>query len=267
MNTPLAVVIITKNEEKRIRTCLESLKGLPAQIILVDDESTDQTVDIARIEFGARIIPYRSSETGVSFFKQRNAGIDAAASKWILQLDADEVVTNELRHEIIEIISAPSEKTDDVYKILKRDCIFKVPLMNLRIAPGPKLFKKGRARYVAGAIHETLEIEKGSRTGILNGFTLHYNYDSIAKTIEKYNFYTSIEALEYVKKNKNIDYQEIKRQLSIKNVKLFFKFYIKKKGHKDGIYGLVWCLINIIHPTLFWLKVIEFSKLKNKTNL
>ncbi len=88
----LSAVVITKNEEARIGRCLDSLKGLADEIIIVDDAYTDKTVDIAKDKYRAKVIVNRS---GGNFDRQRNLGIERALGEWILQLDTDEVVPAE----------------------------------------------------------------------------------------------------------------------------------------------------------------------------
>ena len=117
----LTVVIITKNEQDKIARCLESVKWAD-EIIIVDDLSEDRTVEICQ-KYGAKVISHKSYG---NFDQQRNIGIDNASSDWILQMDADEVVSEKLKEEIQKIVSNPTNKFV-AYKI-RRQNFFLIPL-------------------------------------------------------------------------------------------------------------------------------------------
>ena len=256
----LSAVIITKNEEHNIRKCLDSLHDLANEIIIVDDKSNDQTVSIAKSEYNAKVI---INESKGNFDNQRNLGIKAASFQWILQMDADEVVTEEA---IRKIKYALDKETDYVaFRLIRKDSIFGHPLNYVGQSSGVKLFRRDKAEYIGEKIHETLKVD--GEIGDIDTFILHYNHPSIAETLKRWNFYTDVESEVFLQQNENIEYKSIKYKLTYKSFKLFLRYYIKKKGYKDGVYGLVWSILHTIHPILFWLKVLEKSMLNKKLDV
>ena len=253
----LTAVIITKNEECRIRKCLNSLKDWVDEVILVDDGSTDSTINIAREEYGTKII--HSISEG-NFDKQRNLGIDAAAGEWILQMDADEIIPSQTAGVIREAIATPSDYAG--YHLRMQFCIFDFPLKHLKQANALKLFKKNKAKYIGRKIHETLDIQ--GKLGYLNATIMHYNNVSVQSSLEKYNFYTDVEARAYLEQHNLISLKALKKEMLSKTLRRFFKHYFKNNGYKDGIHGLIWCLINTIMPLMFWLKVAELALKQDK---
>ena len=253
----LTVVIITKNEEYQIRKCLNSLKDWADEIILVDDDSTDSTVNIAQKEYGAKII-HNISEG--NFDRQRNLGFDAAAGDWILQMDADEIIPVQTAEAIKEAITTPSDYVG--YHLKMQFCVFDFPLRYLKQTNALKLFRKNKARYIGRKIHETLHVQ--GRLGYLNAPILHYNNVSVQSSLEKYNFYTDVEARVYLEQHDTVSLKVLKKEMLLMTVRRFYKHYLKNNGYKDGIHGLVWCLINVIMPLMFWLKVAELALKQNK---
>ena len=248
----ISVVVITKNEEKKLRRCLCSVSDLASEIIVVDDVSSDGTADIARNDFNAKVIV---NAAGGNFDNQRNLGIEAAASEWVLQMDADE----EVPAETVEAIKNTLNSGEDAaaYTLIRRDCVFGVPLRHAGQEKAVKLFRKDKARYTGSKIHETLQVD--GAIGAIASDVLHYNFDSVAEVISRWNYYTDVESAAYVKEHGPQSVKSMKKRLLYKSVKLFYKHYMKKGAYKDGVYGLIWAVLHVISPLLFWLKVLERS--------
>ena len=134
----LSVLITTKNEETKIRRCLDSLNEIADEIIIVDDESSDKTVDIARDEYGAKTIINKS---GGNFDKQGNLGIDAASCEWVLHLDADEVIPTETVQKIKETLA--NDNKYSAFTLIRNDFVFGHRLNYVGHLPITKLFKCG----------------------------------------------------------------------------------------------------------------------------
>lgn len=257
MMTKLTAIIITKNEEAKIERCLKSLSKLADEIIIIDDLSADRTTEICK-SFGAKII---SSRSGGNFDKQRNLGIQNATGDWILQMDADEIIPTETAVKIRSAIDNP-----------KQFVVFRIRRQNyflghfLRYAGAydymAKIFKKDAAKYTGESVHETLHID--GPTGTIEANIEHYPYGSIKQVIERSNFYSDVEAGVFVKNSVKISLKQIKYQLTWKSLKLFWKLYFKKKGYKDGMYGLAWCILNVIGPQVKWLKIWEKASQEGK---
>ncbi len=246
----IAAVILTKNEARHLRRCLDSLKGWISEIIIVDDQSTDATKAIAAGEYAARVIEHPLNN---NFDQQRNLGIDACQQEWVLQMDADEVISPAAARAIEQAVA---QGENDAYELLRQDCVWTTPLKYVGGCYQLKLFRKSKGRY-AGAIHEALRID--GKIGRINLPVWHYPIPSVSAMIAKHNFYTDLECAKFFKENPQVDIRTLKKNLIFKPAKIFFKHYIKHKGYKDGIPGLIWSAIHTLHPMMFWMKAVEFK--------
>ena len=250
----LSIVIITKNEEDKIARCLESVKWAD-EIIIVDDLSEDRTVKICQ-KYGAKVISHKSYG---NFDQQRNIGIDNANSDWILQMDADEVVSEKLKEEIQGIVGNPNNKFV-AYKIRRQNFF-----LNHFMAYGgwfiyyTKLFKKDAARYIGKSVHETLEVD--GEIGTINEAIKHFPFSSIKQFVERQNFYTSVEAKLIYEDKGRIPKRKVRYNLVIRPLKLFWKAYIKKKGFRDGMYGFLFSILNSWIHFLRWAKYWEICNI------
>lgn len=257
MNNPkISVVVITKNEEAKIERFLKSVAWAD-EVIVIDDESVDNTRGICAAH-GAKVIARKLDN---NFGRQRNLGIENASGEWILQMDADEEVPPETAEKIRERINDPGGFS--AFMMLRKNFMFGHAL---RYGGAynyvTKLFKKSAGHYSEN-IHEVLNIAED--TGKIEAELYHYPYVSMYEILDKMNFYTSGEAAAEIKKRGNIPLKEIKYRLTWKALKLFWKLYVKKQGYRDGMYGLIWSIINVIGPEIRWLKIWEM-KIKMQTS-
>lgn len=251
----LSLVIITKNEEDKIARCLESVKWAD-EIIVVDDLSTDRTVEICR-RYGAKVISHKSNG---NFDRQRNIGIDNATGEWILQMDADEIVSPELKQAIESILTRGSDCAG--YKFKRKNYFLGKPLLYggwhhdfLR------LFRKNAGRYVGASVHELIEVK--GKIDSINADMEHYLCQNISQLVERQNYYTSVEARRLLREHRFLSNREIKYHLTWKALKLFWKTYVKKRGFRDGIHGLIYCILDSYSHFLKWAKYWELVKNKN----
>ena len=193
---PLSVVILTKNEEENIRACLESVYGWAAEIIVVDDESTDQTVVIAR-QFTDRIYLRRMENEGW----HRNWAYAQANQEWVLSLDADEMVSSELKDEISKALS-----TTDCHAL-------SIPLRNyigqhwVRYngwypASKLKLFRKGRFHYEEVDVHPRAFVD--GKTGELTQDIIHKVHTDFAGFLNSVNRQSTLEAKKWLRTAQNM---------------------------------------------------------------
>ncbi len=244
----VSVVIIAKNEERKIARCLESVRWAD-DVIVVDGMSTDKTVDIAK-SFGAKVV---SHEFTGSFADDRNVGMDRASHEWVLTLDADEVVTDAFRVRLAEALS----KNEDV-------CAYKFRRKNFFLGHYmehggfchyiPNLVKKGAVRF-EGAVHE-VPVFRGS-VGTIEADIEHHPFDSIAQFVSRQNRYTDIAARDLLKARGVPSEREIRREMRRKTFRVFWKSYVKKQGYKDGLYGLVFAILFAWIDFLKWAKYWE----------
>lgn len=262
MKQTIAVVIIAKNEEKRIVPCLESVKWCD-EIVVVDDMSADETARIAR-KYGAKVVAHPSNG---DHDNQRNIGIDNASSNWILQMDADERVSPELRKDIEGILSSHVEFS--AFSVRRRNYFLgKFMEHGGWYERQVRLFRKGKARYIGRNVHETLKVE--GKTDQLKSWIDHYAFSSVSQYIARQIYYASIESRVMYEDRGRISIKEITHHLKVKPIKLFFKIYIKKQGFRDGMHGFILALLNSWRHyaiwAIYWERYCKNLTLKFKAN-
>ena len=192
----ITAIILAKNEELNIRRCIESILGLADRIVVIDSGSTDKTMDIAR-ELGAEIYQH---EPFVHYAKQFNWALDHVnvTTKWIYRIDADEVVSPELKAEIIQ--ACKDHENDDVNGLVMK---FKVFFMGRFLTHGGiypfynlTIFKNGIGRYEDRAMGEHVVLSEG-RTVDLKNDCLHYDFKDLTTWINKHNWYATREKNDY----------------------------------------------------------------------
>ena len=244
----LSIVILTRNAATTISHCLVSVQWAD-EIIVVDGGSTDETIPLCE-KAGARVI--RRAPTD-NFGEERNAGTEAAKGDWILQLDADEVVTPEFREVLEQIL-----QSDSLY------AAYKFRRMNFFLGRRMRfggwehdslhLFKRGRARY-EGRVHERLLVD--GRVGILKAGVNHHPFQSLEQFMDRQNRYTTLEARQLVESQGRISIQTIRRETTLKPAKLFWKIGVKKQGFREGTLGLIFGGLYAFVHFLKWAKVWE----------
>lgn len=249
----LSVVVLTKNEEDIIVRCLESVKWAD-EIIVIDDESGDKTVEIAK-RYTDKIISHPLNN---NFSEQRNLGLDRASGEWVLQMDADERVTDGLREAIEAILKSGSENA--VYRFRRSN-----NFCGRFLASGgedahrpQRLLRKGRARFSGGRIHEQLNID--GPIGDIDAVMEHYNFPDVSHYVATQDFYSGIEAAALYEKMGLIPSKKLRRELTWGPVKLFLKIYFKRKGFKDGMYGLIFAVLSAWRRFLIYAKYWELNK-------
>lgn len=225
----ISVVISAYNEEKKIQECLESIKWAD-EIIIVNSGSTDKTVDKAK-KYTEKIFT-RLNNPMLNINK--NFGFSKASSDWILSLDADERITEDLKEEILSVISNKNEING--YWIPRENIIFNKWIKHAGWYPDYqlRLFKKNKGKFPEVHVHEMIEIE--GKTENLTKNIRHYNYESIFQFIQKMNLiYVSNEAEVLLKKNYKFDYLDAIRF----PLKEFLSRFFAREGYKDGFHGFM----------------------------
>ena len=265
MKTSLSVVLATHNEEQVLAKCLESVKAIASEIVIVDGESRDKTVEIAK-KFGARIITTTNKQ---NFHINKNMAIDAAKSDWILQLDADEVVSPELAAEIKQTINYPSSTINyDGFWINRKNWFLTRFLSKGGQYPDKtlRLYKKGKGRLPAIDVHEQAVVE--GEVGHLKSDLLHYRDMSFEKYMEGFNRYSSFTATQLAGQNVKFTILNTFKYLFILPLRTFLKLFIRHRGYVDGFAGFVFALYSgLIHPVAyikFWQNKY-YPMVKNNT--
>lgn len=248
----LSVVISTFNRADSLKRTLESVKPFSSEIIVVDNESTDKTVAIAKA-FGAKIF---TRPNNLMLNINKNFGFTKASGDWILCLDDDEVVTPELAREIEQTIKNTSFSG---FWIPRKNIIFGKYIQHGIWWPDPqlRLFKKGQGSYPEKHVHEYISIE--GLIGTLTQPYTHYNYDSLGQYLEKMqNIYTENETQKYIASGYQIHWADAVRfPLSD-----FVKVYFAQNGYKDGLHGLVLALLQAFYSFIIFVKLWEKTRFR-----
>jgi len=228
----LSIVIATKNEEKNIRKCLESVKWAD-EIIIVDDKSADRTVEICR-EYTDKIF---LNDSRGSFHKNKNLGIEKTAGDWILSLDADERVTPELKEEILVTLGLQAS-TIIGYCIPRKNYFLGKWIRGCGWWPDYiiRLFKKGVTQWPLD-IHATPKIKEKNKVGYLQNPLIHYSYRNLNQYFEKFNSYTSRLAQEEFEKGIKINKRNFFICFLIKPLFWVLHKYFFWKGYRDAFQG------------------------------
>jgi glycosyltransferase involved in cell wall biosynthesis len=244
----LSGVIISYNEEAKIRKALQSLSGVCDEVVVVDSLSTDATVEICR-GFTERIL----EKQWQGYRKQKQYATDQAANDWVLSLDADEELSPELREEILEW---KEESSDCDGYFIPRIAYFMgrwirhttwYPDWQLR------LFRRSCGRWEGGRVHEGFKLR--TQSGRLKGHLHHYTYDSVSEYLQQLERFSSLAAE---------DYSDAGRRAGVHHLLLeptfvFFKNYVLRLGFLDSTPGLVISLL-AANSTLFkYLKLREIQ--------
>ncbi len=248
----VSVVIIAKNEEKKIGNCLQSVKWAD-EVIVVDGFSTDRTVEISK-SYGAKVIGHKF--TG-AFADDRNIGNDNARNEWVLSLDADDVVTDDFRRKMEEALSK-KEADVVVYKFRRKNFFLGHSMDHGGFHHFiPNLINKAHVRY-EGVVHE-VPVYKGEM-GMIDADIEHYPFDTVAQFVTRQNRYTDIAAQELLKSEGVLPEKVIRKNMTGKSLKMFWKSYVKKQGYKEGVYGLIFAILFALINFLKWSKYWELTR-------
>ncbi|MCF8227320.1 MAG: glycosyltransferase family 2 protein [Bacteroidales bacterium] len=241
----LSVVIITFNEEKNIRRCLESVRDVADEIIVVDSHSNDKTRDIC-LEYN--VCFHQNKFKG--YIEQKNFANKLASHDHILSMDADEALSERLRKSILLV---KENWQYDAYFMNRLTNYCGKWIRHSGWYPDRKirLFDRRKAKWDGKKIHEKLFLEKGSKTAFLEGELLHYSFYSIEQHSNQINKFSGIKA--------EVMFEDGKRSSVCKIVcRPFFTFiqnYLFKLGFLDGLHGYLICR-NSAHSTF-----LKYSKL------
>ena len=250
MPVPLSVVIITFNEEANIGRCLAALGGVGEEVLVVDSFSTDRTVEICR-QHGARVV----QNAFAGYVAQKNFATDQARFDHVLQLDADEVLTGELRQ---SIESVKSNWQHAAYSLARLTNYCGTWVRHGGWYPDRKLrlYDRRLGRWQGLLLHEHYEVQPGQTTGALAGDALHYSYASVAQHVAQLNKFTSITAQELALRGKT---NVTLFHLLLKPLWKFTHGYMLRRGFLDGFAGLSIAAISA------WGVFLKFAKLKTRT--
>lgn len=214
-----SIVIITKNEEKFIANAIKS-SLFADEVLVLDSGSVDSTCEIAK-DLGAKV----HFHEWLGFGTQKNKAVELAKNDWVFVLDSDERITDELKEEILKILSNPQ---NDGYFVARLNNFFGKNIKNCGLYPdySIRLFNKNYGKFNDVSVHESVQLT--SKAAHLKNHMIHLAYKSIEEFIQKQNRYSSLNH-----KKKSL------LKAIINPYWTFFKLYILKKGFLDGWHGFV----------------------------
>jgi len=251
----LSVVLITFNEEANLARTLRSVQSLvedgKGEIIVVDAESSDRTVEIAK-SFGAKLFV----EEWKGFAAQKNSALDKASGDWILSLDADEEVEPALAGEIIDVVA----KSPDVggFWISRKNHFLGRWIRHGGFWPDPKLrlFRRGAARFEDRAVHEDARLTHGA-SAYLRGALLHHSYPTMADYLEHMNRYSTLGAQMVVERGP-VRWSAF--NIVLRPMATFFYNYFLRLGFLDGREGLLLHLNHAVYVSWKYAKAWEMGR-------
>jgi len=245
----LTVSILTKNEEEMLPAALASVAWAD-EIVVTDSGSTDRTVDIARAA-GARVL-FREFD---DFSSQFNWSFEQSRNPWIMSLDADEVVDEELARSIRETLA--SEPEYEVYDVVRDAFVLGHRMHSTAWSHErlPRLFKKGAMVY-SGLVHPIPECG-GRQVGLLKGRLLHHTYRDMEQYFRKFQHYTSLWA-----KNQHARGRRVSLPLcTAHSVWRFFHNYFFRREFLDGRYGFMLSVLAVAYTFVKYIKLWDLSRL------
>lgn len=246
-NYSISAIIITLNEESNIRECLESIKWVD-EIIVLDSGSTDKTVAIAR-EFTDKV--FETDWPG--FGPQKNRALEIATGSWVLSIDADERITNDLKNEILESVSSTRYNTFDMPR-LSLLCGKSIKHSGWWPDRVVRLFQKGRARFSDSLVHERILVD--GNTGHLQSHLLHYSFNSLEQLVEKMNRYSTYGATQRFNEGKSSGLLKA----ILRGFWMFLRTYVFKLGFLDGREGFVIAVSSAESTYYRYLKLMYLHK-------
>lgn len=283
----LSVVLAVRNEEVNIGRCLASVKSIAGEIIVVDENSTDRTREVAE-KYGAKVFLEPHHDI---FHITKQKALEKASGDWILQLDADEEVTPGLAREILEVINMTDgqikarpdtdilemrhfrkhqrlieERDGKIGKDTGEIVAFFIPRLNMFLGRPLRyggvypdgvirLIKKGKARFPQKSVHEQIEID-GEAAWLFNDLK-HYDSPTLKRYLARLNRYTDLKAQELRdKKVAKNPFVFIRYSLFLP-IYTFLNIYLRHKGFLDGAQGFLWAFFSAMHFPIGYFKYIS----------
>lgn len=290
MNNNLSVVLATRNESENIARCLDSVKDIADEIIIFDEYSEDGTRELAK-KFGARVFLEKHHDI---FHITKQKALQKAKCKWILQLDADEVVTPELAVEIKQVttmsdsdlskkkIKDPGKEklfenhTKNINKrdgnvgtkdgvvagffIARKNMFLGRPLIHAGVYPDGvvRLVKNGYAKFPQKSVHEQIQVQ--GKVSWLEHDLEHYDSPTFSRYLDRANRYTDLTANEFLDRKVSKGFGNFVLLTFIKPVFVFVSLYFLHKGFLDGPQGFIWSFFSAMHFPIAYFKYLTGSK-------
>ncbi len=249
----LAVLILTKNEENNIIDVVRNAKSCTDEVVVIDSGSTDRTAELA--EKAGAVVAFRAWDG--DFSAQRNFALTQTTADWVLYLDADERLNDELAQAVRRIAETRTEARQ--YAVRRKSVAFGVTFNHGVLSPDCvlRLFPRDLVRWV-NKVHEHPECPLPSET--LPGHIEHYTYADWREWEEKLCLYTTIWARDAYAGGKRTSLSGI----WLHSIGGFFKMFVLRKGFLDGWIGTYLCCTHFFYTMLKYLKLHELQRNSEK---
>jgi glycosyltransferase involved in cell wall biosynthesis len=252
--TPL---ILTYNEAANIERTLERLRWAK-KIIVIDSYSTDSTLDIVKSYPQVEVFKREFDTHG----QQWNYGLEQITTPWVLSLDADYLVTDDL---IAEIAALPVDGEIDGYFVSFKYCVLGKPVRNTRILPPRQvLFKKSKAIYIDDGHTQVLQLN--GKSALLSGYLYHDDRKSFSRWLWSQQRYTVLEAQKILETPiQELDWVDrIRRKKILAPWMVFIYCLIIEGWIFDGWYGWYYVFHRVVAETILAIRIIEAEKLSHQ---
>ena len=249
----LSLCIAAFNEEKNIHYPMDSALDLVDEVIIVDGGSIDRTIEVAK--FYGKKVKIINSDNPVMFHKNKQKAIESAKGEWILQLDADEELTEELKSEIQNVVGDDLRAVPVAYNIPRKNWFLTGFLMKGGQYPDYtiRLYKNGMAKFPCKDVHENVEVK--GEVGYLKNPLLHYADPDFSRYLMRWDRYTTAE-VERMSKDTKLNFFNY---FFWKPKITFFMMYFRHKGFMDGFPGFIFALFSSIRFWAIYTKWFSFE--------
>lgn len=247
----LSVIIITKNEAQHISHCIQSIDWVD-EIIVFDSGSTDNTVEICR-QFGAKV--FITDWPG--FGPQKQRALNKATHDWVLSIDADELISESLKNEILNSIKS-SEFNGFEIPFLSFYCGKLIKHGGWKSEHHLRLFKRNHSQFTPDIVHENILVQ--GKISTLENPIMHYSYTDQEEVLRKINLYSTLGAENLFRKGHKSNIAKA----TTKGLWMFFRNYFIRGGFIDGVEGLMLAISSAEVTFYKYLKLRDLH-LKQKT--
>jgi glycosyltransferase involved in cell wall biosynthesis len=252
--TKISAVIITLNEEHLLGSVLQSLAELCNEIIVVDSGSTDRTVEIAE-KYNCKVY-YKKFE---GYGNQKRYAVSLATNDWILSIDGDEVMTPELKDEIVLLFNKEPIQYDGIYVPITSVFMGKIfTYGNEYKKKHLRLFNKSNSNFDNSPLHEKVKVK--GELYVLKNHLLHYSYKNLASYFVKFNHYSTVTAQNKMAKKEKVTILTI---LFI-GPWTFFHQYLIRFNFLNGFPGFIWALFSSYFAVVKYTKLYELIRINKK---
>ena len=252
MEVKISAVIITHNEESNIERCIRSLLGVADEILVVDSFSEDNTEGLCKM-YDVRFEQHQFE----GHVEQKNYAIGLAKHHYILSLDGDEALSDELRKSILEIKTNWSAD-GYCFNRLNNYCTYWIRYCGWYPDRKVRLWDRRLGKWGGYNPHDKVLMEKSAKVAFLKGDLLHYSFNSIAEHVAQLNYFSDIMARGYYLEGKRAGFLHI----VINPMFTFFRSYVLQRGFLDGFNGFVVCIIMAYGNFLKYTKLRALARKK-----